>query len=109
MRAPELFLNFGPSPVLQSKHREIIFFFTKAIHGIQKGQIAMSDKLFSTRDEPLASEDLDVCRRVHEALCSELKIDRSSKEADRLGALIIELYRQGVHDESQLRLLAGGR
>lgn len=93
MRAPELFLNFGPSPVLQSKDREIIF-FTKAIHGIQKGQIAMSDKLFSTRDEPLASEDLDVCRRVHEALCSELKIERSGKEADRLGALIIELYRR---------------
>ncbi|MBY5894157.1 hypothetical protein [Rhizobium ruizarguesonis] len=69
----------------------------------------MSDKLFSTRDEPLASEDLDVCRCVHEALCSELKIERLGKDADRLGALIIELYRQGVHDESQLRLLAGGR
>ncbi|TBZ99717.1 MULTISPECIES: hypothetical protein [Rhizobium] len=68
----------------------------------------MSDKLFSTRDEPLASEDLDVCRRVHESLCSGLKIDRAGKEADRLGALIIELYRQGVHDENQLRLLAGG-
>jgi len=94
---------------LRSKDREIIFFYSIAIHGIQKGQIAMSDKLFSTRDEPLASEDLDVCRRVHEALCSGLNIDRSSEAADRLGALIIELYRQGVHDESQLRLLAGGR
>ncbi|EJC76648.1 hypothetical protein [Rhizobium hidalgonense] len=69
----------------------------------------MSDKLFSTRDEPLASEDLDVCRRVHESLCSDLHIDRSGAEADRLGALIIELYRQGVHEESQLRLLAGGK
>ncbi|RFB93603.1 hypothetical protein B5K11_13880 [Rhizobium leguminosarum bv. trifolii] len=69
----------------------------------------MSDKLFSTRDEPLASEDLDVCRRVHEALCHELQIDRSGEKAARLGALIIELYRQGVHDETQLRLLAGGK
>ena len=69
----------------------------------------MSDKLFSTRDEPLVSEDLDVCRRVHEALCSELQIDRSGEQAARLGALIIELYRQGVHDENQLRLLAGGK
>ena len=69
----------------------------------------MSDKLFSTRDEPLASEDLDVCRRVHEALCGELQIDRSGQEATHLGALIIELYRQGVHDENQLRLLAGGK
>ncbi|WP_081525706.1 hypothetical protein [Rhizobium sp. CCGE 510] len=69
----------------------------------------MSDKLFSTRDEPLASEDLDVCRRVHEALCSQLQIDRAGEEAARLGALVIELYRQGVHDENQLRLLAGGR
>jgi hypothetical protein len=67
----------------------------------------MSDKLFSTRDEPLASADLDLCRRVHEALCTERNIDRTGKEADRLGALIIELYRQGVHEESQLRLLAG--
>ncbi|ANM11066.1 hypothetical protein B5K08_13840 [Rhizobium leguminosarum bv. trifolii] len=69
----------------------------------------MSDKLFSTRDEPLASEDLDVCRRVHEALCQELQINRSEEKAARLGALIIELYRQGVHDETQLRLLAGGK
>ncbi|MDF0697210.1 hypothetical protein PYR71_11965 [Rhizobium sp. MC63] len=69
----------------------------------------MSDKLFSTRDEPLASEDLAVCRRVHEALCNRLDIDRSSEEAHRLGALIIELYRQGVHDETQLCLLAGGK
>ncbi|ARM88908.1 hypothetical protein RHEC894_CH02620 [Rhizobium sp. CIAT894] len=69
----------------------------------------MSDKLVNTRDEPLASEDLDVCRRVHEALCNGLDIDRSGAEANRLGALIIELYRQGVHDESQLRLLAGGK
>jgi len=69
----------------------------------------MSDKLFSTRDEPLASADLDLCRRVHEALCRERGIDRSGEEADRIGALIIELYRQGVHEESQLRLLAGGR
>jgi hypothetical protein len=84
-------------------------FFAIAIHGIEKGQTAMSDKLFSTRDEPLASEDLAVCRRVHEALCSGLDIDRPSEEADRLGALIIELYRQGVHDETQLRLLAGGK
>jgi len=93
---------------LQSKDREIIFFPRKRFTASKKG-IAMSDKLFSTRDEPLASEDLHVCRRVHEALCSGLKIDRTGKEADRLGALIIELYRQGVHDESQLRLLAGGR
>lgn len=69
----------------------------------------MSDKLFSTRDEPLASADLDVCRRVHEALCIELGIDRGSEKAERIGALIIELYRQGVHDEHQLRLMAGGR
>ncbi|NEJ72552.1 hypothetical protein GR197_18750 [Rhizobium phaseoli] len=69
----------------------------------------MSDKLFSTRDEPLASEDLDVCRRVHEGLCSELQIDRAGEEAARLGALVIELYRQGVHDENQLRLLVGGK
>ncbi|MFW8644940.1 hypothetical protein ACOJBO_31550 [Rhizobium beringeri] len=34
---PELFLNFGPSPILQSKDREIIFFSTIAIHGIEEG------------------------------------------------------------------------
>jgi len=69
----------------------------------------MSDKLFNTRDEPLASADLDVCRRVHEAVCTDLDIERSSEKGDSLGALIIELYRQGVHDEHQLRLLAGGQ
>ena len=69
----------------------------------------MSDKLFSTRDEPLASADLDLCRRVHETVCTELDIEKSGEEAASVGALIIELYRQGVHDESQLRLLAGGR
>jgi hypothetical protein len=102
---PRILFEFRTFAHLAEQTSRNYLFFTKAIHGIQKGQIAMSDKLFST---PLASEDLDVCRRVHEALCSGSKIDRSSKEADRLGALIIELYRQGVHDESQLRLLAGG-
>lgn len=69
----------------------------------------MSDKLFSTRDEPLSSADLDVCRRVHEAVCADLDIERSSEEAHNIGSLVIELYRQGVHDEHQLRLMAGGR
>jgi hypothetical protein len=106
---PRIVFEFRTFAHLAEQRSRNYLFSTIAIHGIEEGQIAMSDKLFSTRDEPLASEDLDVCRRVHEALCSELKIDRSSNEADRLGALIIELYRQGVHDESQLRLLAGGR
>lgn len=68
----------------------------------------MSDKLFNTRDEPLSSADLDICRRVLEAVCADLDIERSSERAETIGALIIELYRQGVHDEHQLRLMAGG-
>lgn len=39
VRGPELFLNFGPSPILRSKDREIIFFSRKRFTASKKGKL----------------------------------------------------------------------
>ncbi|MGW9949814.1 hypothetical protein J2W92_005165 [Rhizobium leguminosarum] len=57
------------------------------------------------RDEPLTSEDLNVCDGVLRDL--KAVFDLSEKDFERLAAIIIELYRQGVHDPEQLKLLSG--
>jgi hypothetical protein len=60
---------------------------------------------FHRHDEPLTSDDLAKCQRVFEAFCHDNNIPRPSEEAIRTGAIIIELFQQGVRDETQLRVL----
>ncbi|CCM77148.1 hypothetical protein [Rhizobium mesoamericanum] len=65
----------------------------------------MSHKRFSRRDEPLHSKDLSACRRVLDHIRKEQGIEASSDEAERIASIIIEFYRQGIQDETQLRSL----
>ena len=58
------------------------------------------------RDEPLTSADLSVCNDVLKILCRQHAIEKDQGAVTRLAAIIIELYRQGVRDSEQLRLLA---
>ncbi len=58
------------------------------------------------RDLPLFSDDLDLMDRVLGDACQARGIGRQSPEAERLGAVIIQLYRQGVKDDSKLLELA---
>jgi hypothetical protein len=58
----------------------------------------MTGRFVSKHDEPLTSNDLDIC----------LKVGKDTEEAQRVAAIIIELYRQGVHKDTQLVELAAG-
>ncbi|NTI78234.1 hypothetical protein [Rhizobium rhizogenes] len=68
----------------------------------------MIRKYLSNHEHPLVSADLDICQGAFDALLIELDIAKDTEEAERAAAIIIELYQQGVHDEHQLVVLAGG-
>ena len=70
----------------------------------------MTGRFVSKHDEPLTSNDLDICQRALDEILARLKVGKDTEEAQRAAAIIIELYRQGVHKESQLiELATGGR
>ena len=58
------------------------------------------------QDLPLFSDDLDIMDKVLDAACEDRGIPRRSREAERLGAVIIQLYRQGVKEDSKLLAFA---
>jgi hypothetical protein len=66
----------------------------------------MTGRFVSKHDEPLTSNDLDICQRALDEILARLKVGKDTEEAQRVAAIIIELYRQGVHKESQLIELA---
>ena len=57
-------------------------------------------------DLPLFSEDLDLLSQVLDKVCDERGLNRTTPEAERIGAVIIQLYRQGVKDGGKLADLA---
>jgi hypothetical protein len=65
----------------------------------------MTNGHIGPRDDALTSDDLAVCDRVLAALKTELNLDDGSEELTRSASIIIELYRQGVHNEQQLKVL----
>lgn len=58
------------------------------------------------RDQPLTSEDLAVCNTVLDDIAGEFGIVADKQTVARLASIIIELFRQGVRDPDQLKLLA---
>ncbi|OCJ03738.1 hypothetical protein A6U87_17535 [Rhizobium sp. AC44/96] len=60
----------------------------------------------SLRDMPLTSEDLAVCNTVLDDISREFGIVADTQTVARLASIIIELFRQGVRDPEQLKLLA---
>ncbi|SCW82961.1 hypothetical protein SAMN02927900_05414 [Rhizobium mongolense subsp. loessense] len=66
----------------------------------------MEEHVGNRRDEPLTSEDLTVCNNVLDELCAQMDIT-DDETVTHLASIIIELYRQGVHEPEQLKLLAG--
>lgn len=58
------------------------------------------------RDMPLFSDDLDILSKVFGDVCENRGIERNTPEAQRIGGLIIQLYRQGVKDGAKLSTLA---
>ncbi|MGY5793652.1 hypothetical protein ACXHXM_25920 len=59
-------------------------------------------------DEPLDSGDLRKCHEVLDAICGEFEIEPGSEEADRIAAITILLYQQGVRDVGKLKHIVDG-
>jgi hypothetical protein len=65
----------------------------------------MNKPKISVRDQPLTSEDLAVCQEVLDAVKAEFQLDTDGEETSRTAAITIEMYRQGVRNFEQLKLL----
>lgn len=65
----------------------------------------MISRTIKPRDEALTSDDLAKCQAVLDALKTEFGLADDDEEVSRSAAIIVELYRQGVHDEEQLKTL----
>lgn len=65
----------------------------------------MISRYIKPRDEALTSDDLAKCQNVLDALKAEFGLADEDEDVSRSAAIIIELYRQGVHDEEQLKTL----
>jgi hypothetical protein len=57
-------------------------------------------------DMPVFSEDLDLLSNILATVCEDRGLARNTPEAERIGAAIIQLYRQGVKDGVKLKALA---
>ncbi|WFU11592.1 hypothetical protein QA646_24700 (plasmid) [Rhizobium sp. CB3090] len=53
----------------------------------------------------LDARDLAACQSVFDELLEEIEVAKDSEEAERIAAIIIEFYRQGVHDPSDLKIM----
>ncbi|WFU04802.1 hypothetical protein QA648_29020 (plasmid) [Rhizobium sp. CB3171] len=67
----------------------------------------MISRYLSKRDLALDSIDLDICQRAFDAILLKRNITRESEEGEEVAAMIIELFREGIHDEDQLVALVG--
>jgi hypothetical protein len=51
------------------------------------------------------SDDIFKCYKVFDAICEENGVEAFSEECDRIAAIVIEFFQQGIRDEEQLRTL----
>ena len=65
----------------------------------------MNERKITERDRPMTSQDLAVCQQVLEAVKAEFQLADDDAETSRSAAITIELYRQGVRDVDQLKVL----
>ncbi|GAC1046251.1 hypothetical protein [Rhizobium sp. No.120] len=68
----------------------------------------MVQTIIKRSDAPLDSRDLDLCQRVFDEIRAAADIPRKSEEGERIAAIVIELYRQGVRNSRQLKILVQG-
>ncbi|WP_438617134.1 hypothetical protein [Oryzifoliimicrobium ureilyticus] len=51
------------------------------------------------------ARDLMICQRVFDAFRLQVGFDKASPEAQRIAAITVQLYRQGVRKPDQLRAM----
>jgi hypothetical protein len=56
--------------------------------------------------DSLNSRDLELCQSVFDKIRSQHDVVKDSEEAERVTSIIIELYRQGMHNPDELRSMA---
>lgn len=98
----------GASPELAGEYDRNYFYPHTGLSIGWRRKTAMTERFVSKYDEPLTSNDLDICQRALDEILTRLKIGKDTEEAQRAAAIIIELYRQGVHQAKQLVELAAG-
>jgi hypothetical protein len=65
----------------------------------------MNERKIADRDQAMTSEDLALCAQVLEAVKAEFQLSDNDEEMSRSAAIIIELYRQGIRNFDQLKIL----
>jgi hypothetical protein len=69
--------------------------------------VVMSRKNFARHDDALHPDDLRKCQLVFDEIKREFELEPGTDEMDRVAAITIELYQQGVRDVRQLKQLVG--
>jgi hypothetical protein len=54
------------------------------------------------RNEPMLPDHVDLCQRVFDRARAARNISAASDANDPVAALVLTLYRHGVHDEEEL-------
>lgn len=57
-------------------------------------------------DLPMLSDEVALCQRVFDIVRGEAGIEHGDTKEDMLAASIIQFYKQGIHNEQQLLILA---
>lgn len=65
----------------------------------------MNERKIADRDQAMTSEGLALCAQVLEAVKAEFQLSDNDEEMSRSAAIIIELYRQGIRNFDQLKIL----
>ncbi len=68
----------------------------------------MVQTIIKRSNAPLDARDLELCQHVFDEIRAAADIPRQSEEGERIAAIVIELYRQGVRNPEQLKILVQG-
>ncbi len=68
----------------------------------------MVQTIIKRSDAPLDANDLKLCQRVFDEIRATADSPGKSEEGERIAAIVIELYRQGVRNPEQLKILVQG-
>lgn len=65
----------------------------------------MVQTIINRSQVPLDSRDLDICQRVFDEIRTAAGIPAKSEEGERIAAIVLELYQQGVSNPGHLKTM----
>ncbi|WP_037093469.1 hypothetical protein [Rhizobium leguminosarum] len=57
------------------------------------------------KSDYFGAADLRVCQSVFDIVASEAGVEPTSEEGERIAAILVQLYRQGVKEPDSLRIM----